>query len=62
MDESVAKVDSDTGIITAVSNGTTFIKLYNSDNSIYSAVKVNVNGSQGTTYPKVVAGYNIFIA
>ena len=62
MDESVAKVDSDTGIITAVSNGTTFIKLYNSDNSIYSAVKVNVNGSQGTTYPKVVAGYNNFIA
>ena len=61
MDTSVATVSSN-GVVTAVGIGTTYVKMYDTVNSIWKAVKVNVNGDQGITAPKVVAGDNYFVA
>ena len=61
MDKSVATVDED-GIVTAKDIGSTFIKLYNERNNLYTAVKVNVNGENGQVQPKIVGGYNHFVA
>ena len=57
-DENVATVDENTGVVTAVGTGTTFVKLYNGKNELYAAVKVNVNEQGNKTQPKVVGGYN----
>ncbi|CDE14898.1 putative uncharacterized protein [Clostridium sp. CAG:470] len=62
MDEKVATVDAKTGEVTAVATGTTFIKLYNKENNLYAAVKINVNGTQGKIQPKIVGGYNHFVS
>ena len=61
MDSEVATVDEN-GVVTATGIGNTFIKVYNKENNIWGAVKVNVNGAQGQVQPKVVGGYNHFIA
>ena len=61
MDESVATVN-DSGVVTAVGNGTTFVQLYNAKNEMYAAVKVNVNGESNTSHPKIVGGYSHFVA
>ena len=59
LDEDIATVDSD-GIVTAQGMGTTYIRVYNKKNDCYSAVRVQVNGEQGRTAPKIVGGYNHF--
>ena len=61
LDTDVATVSKD-GIVTAVGDGTTYIRVYNEKTNSYAAVKVNVNGTQGKTYPKIVAGANHFAA
>ena len=61
MDETIATVD-DAGIVTAVGNGTTFVQLYNAENEMYAAVKINVNGESNITHPKIVGGGNHFVA
>ena len=61
LDETVATVDN-TGKVTAVGTGSTFIKLYNEENAMYAAVKINVNEEGNTTFPKIVGGGNHFVA
>ena len=61
IDEKIATV-SENGTVTATGIGTTFIKIHNIENNIWAAIKVNVNGKQGNTQPKVVGGYNHFVA
>ena len=53
MDENIAIVSED-GIVTAKGIGTTHIKVYNKEHNIWGAVRVNVNGSQGSVQPKIV--------
>jgi len=54
MDETVAKVDKNTGEITAVGQGNTIIKLYNEQNDLSASVRVNVNGKGNITAPKII--------
>ena len=61
LDEEIATVSED-GIVTAEGIGQTYIRVYNEQNNCYSAVKVNVNGNQGKTFPKIVGGNNHFVA
>ena len=61
MDQNVATVNEN-GIVTAKSNGTTIVKIYNERNNLYTAVKVNVNGKTNKTQPKLVGGSNFFVA
>ena len=59
--QNVATVNEN-GIVTAKSNGTTIVKIYNERNNLYTAVKVNVNGKTNKTQPKLVGGSNFFVA
>ena len=61
MDTNVATVNKD-GKVTAKANGTTLVKVYNQKNNIYASVKINVNGKDNISYPKVSGGYNHFVA
>ena len=60
-DETIATVDAN-GMVTAQGIGTTYIILYNQENEMYGSVKVNVNGKENITQPKIVAGENHFVA
>ena len=62
LDPNVATVDEKTGEVTAVGQGTTFIKLYNKKNNLSSAVRINVNGEGNITTPKIVGGSRYFVA
>ena len=62
LDSSIATVDENTGVVTAQGIGATYIKVHNKENNIWAAVKVNVNGKQGNVQPKIVGGYNHFVA
>ena len=62
LDSSIATVDENTGVVTAQGIGATYIKVHNKENDIWAAVKVNVNGKQGNVQPKIVGGYNHFVA
>jgi len=53
MDEKIATV-SEVGMVTAEGIGTTHIKVYNKEHNLWGAVRVNVNGSQGATQPKII--------
>ena len=48
--------------ITAVGIGTTYIRIKDDTNKIYGSVKVNVNETDGITYPKVAGGQNHQVA
>ena len=61
LDESVATVE-DNGKVTATGIGTTFVRVRNVENNRYTAVKVNVDGLVGQTQPKLVGGFNHFVA
>ena len=61
LDENVATVDEN-GKITSVGIGTTFIKVHENTYDVWDVVKVNVNGEQGNTHPKVVGGKDHYIA
>ena len=61
LDTKVAEVSED-GVVTANGIGNTYIKIHNEENDIWAAVRVNVNGTQGQTQPKVVGGSNHFVA
>ena len=54
MDESVAVVDENTGVVTAKGQGQTIIKVHNEKNNLWAAVRVNVNGEGNQTAPKIV--------
>ena len=62
LDNNIATVDENTGVVTAQGVGTTYIKVHNEENNIWAAVKVNVNGKEGKVQPKIVGGYNHYIA
>ena len=53
MDETVAIVSED-GTVTAISQGQTIIKVHNEKNNLWAAVRVNVNGEDNITAPKLV--------
>ena len=44
------------GTVTATGIGTTYIKVHDTKTDIWNAVRVNVNGSENKTQPKVVGG------
>ena len=50
------------GTVTATGEGQTYIKLYNQITNASYAVKVNVTGNQGKTYPKLEGGTNHFVS
>ncbi len=60
LDTSVVTVNGKT--ITAVGIGTTYIRIKDDTNKIYGSVKVNVNETDGITYPKVAGGQNHQVA
>ena len=62
VDTSVAKMNDNQGNVEAVGLGTTFVRIYNAQNDIYTTVRVNVNGEYGSVQPKIVAGLNHFVA
>ena len=56
LDENIATVNSE-GVVTANKLGTTYIKLYNAENNVYEAVKINVTGEDTFTAAKVSGRY-----
>ena len=62
MDENVAVVDENTGVVTSKGQGNTIVKLYNAENNLYAAVRINVNGKENQTAPKISGGLNHFVA
>ena len=62
LDKNVATVDENTGVVTAQGIGTTYIKVYNEENNVWSAVKVNVNGKEGSVQPKIAGGNYHFVS
>ena len=48
--------------VTAVGQGTTYVKLYNKKNDLSAAVRINVTGEGNITFAKITGGYNHFVA
>ena len=61
MDNEVATVDEN-GVITAVGEGTTYIKVKDQNNEVTNAIKVSVTIKNNETQPKVVGGGYYFAA
>src|SRR5574344_909613 len=61
LDTSVATVTED-GTITAISMGSTVIRIYDQNKKTYSSVRVKVNGEGNITQPKIAGGWNHFAA
>ena len=50
------------GTVTATGIGTTYIKVHDTKTDIWNAVRVNVNGAENKTQPKVVGGGHHYVA
>ena len=61
LDQEVATVAKD-GTVTATGIGTTYIKVHDTKTDIWNAVRVNVNGAENKTQPKVVGGGHHYVA
>jgi len=61
MDNEVATVDEN-GVITALGEGTTYIKVKDQNNEVTNAIKVSVTIKNNETQPKVVGGGYYFAA
>ena len=61
LDTNVAQV-TDTGLITAIGAGTTYIRIENKDYNLLTTVKIVVADREGITSPKVEGGSNHYVA